>query len=68
MVVINVADGSVVAMASAPNYDPSQFVDGISETEWSTLKDNPDHPLVDRATQGQYAPGSTFKLVTATWP
>ena len=62
---MDVADGSVVAMASLPTYDPSQFVDGISQTEWSTLNDNPDHPLVDRATQGQYAPGSTFKLVSA---
>jgi penicillin-binding protein 2 len=65
VVAMNVADGSIVAMASAPNYDPSQFVDGISQTEWSTLNDNPDHPLVDRVTQGQYAPGSTFKLVSA---
>ena len=61
---MDVTDGSVVAMASFPTYDASQFVDGISQTEWTALNDTPDHPLVNRATQGQYAPGSTFKLVS----
>ena len=65
VVAMDVTDGSVVAMASFPNYDASQFVDGISQTEWTSLNDNPDHPLVNRATQGEYAPGSTFKLVTS---
>jgi penicillin-binding protein 2 len=65
VVALDVTDGSVVAMASFPNYDPSQFVDGISQAEWTGLNDNPDHPLVNRATQGQYAPGSTFKLVSS---
>ena len=62
---IDVTDGSIVAMASFPNYDVSSFVDGISQTEWKALNDNPDHPLVNRATQGVYAPGSTFKLVSS---
>jgi penicillin-binding protein 2 len=62
---MDVADGSIVAMASFPNYDVSSFVDGISQSEWKSLNDNPDHPLVNRATQGVYAPGSTFKLVTS---
>jgi penicillin-binding protein 2 len=65
VVVLDVNDGSIAAMASNPNYDPAKFVDGISETEWTQLNDDPNHPLVDRATQGQYAPGSTFKLVSA---
>jgi penicillin-binding protein 2 len=65
VVAMDITDGSIVAMASFPDYDPSQFVDGISQAEWSGLNDNPDHPLVNRATQGQYAPGSTFKLVTS---
>ena len=65
VVAMDVTDGSIVAMASFPNYDVSSFVDGISQSEWKTLNDNPDHPLVDRATQGVYAPGSTFKLVSS---
>jgi penicillin-binding protein 2 len=65
VVVLDVTDGAVVALASYPNYDVSQFVDGISQTEWTGLNDNPDKPLVNRATQGQYAPGSTFKLVSS---
>ena len=62
---MDVTDGSIVAMASFPNYDVSSFVDGISQSEWKSLNDNPDHPLVNRATQGVYAPGSTFKLVSS---
>jgi penicillin-binding protein 2 len=62
---LDITDGSVLAMASFPNYDVTQFVDGISQTEWAALNDNADHPLVNRATQGQYSPGSTFKLVSA---
>ena len=62
---MDVTDGSVVAMASFPTYDVSQFVDGISQTEWAALNEHPDKPLVNRATQGAYAPGSTFKLVSA---
>lgn len=67
VVVLDVRDGSVAAMASFPSYDPVRFVDGISQTEWSALNDDPaaHQPLVNRATQGQYAPGSTFKLVTS---
>ena len=67
VVVLDVRDGSVAAMASYPDYDPSQFTDGISRTEWAALNDDParHQPLVNRATQGQYAPGSTFKLVSS---
>jgi penicillin-binding protein 2 len=65
VVAMDVTDGSITSMASYPNYDVSQFVDGISQAEWSTLNDHPDKPLVNRATQGQYSPGSTFKLVTS---
>ena len=68
--------GAVVAMdvhrrlgrrdGVAPQLRPSsQFVDGISQTEWSTLNDNPRSPAGRTgSTQGQYAPGSTFKLVS----
>jgi penicillin-binding protein 2 len=67
VVALDVTDGSVVAMASYPSYDPALFVDGISQVEWTDLNENPEwhQPLVNRATQGQYAPGSTFKLVSS---
>jgi penicillin-binding protein 2 len=59
-------DGSVLAMASFPTYNPSSFTDGIDEAEWAYLNDPVNHyPLINRAIQGDYAPGSTFKLVTA---
>jgi penicillin-binding protein 2 len=58
-------NGQVIALATYPTYDPSQFVGGISETNYQALLNNPSHPLVDRTIQGEYAPGSTFKLVTA---
>ncbi len=65
-VVLDPHDGSVLAMASFPTYDPSAFVRGISPELFATLQDKANHfPLTNRAIQGQYAPGSTFKLVTA---
>ncbi len=66
VVVLNAQDGSVVAMASNPTYNPNDFVNGISTPTWSYLNNPASHyPLVDRAIAGQYQPGSTFKLVTA---
>ena len=55
-------------MATYPTYNPSDFVNGISTEEYQTLtgSGSDNNPLINRATQGQYAPGSTFKLVTAT--
>jgi penicillin-binding protein 2 len=65
-VVLDARDGSVVALASYPTYSPKWFVGGLSKAH-DALLSNPasDYPLLDRATQGQYAPGSTFKLVTS---
>lgn len=62
-VVLNVRTGQVVAMASWPSYDPSVWNGGISQAKYEKLL-SPKHgqPLVSRATQGQYAPGSTFKI------
>jgi penicillin-binding protein 2 len=59
-------DGSVVAMASNPTYDPRQFATGITPEEFEQLnRPESNFPLVNRATQGLYAPGSTFKPFTA---
>jgi penicillin-binding protein 2 len=66
VVVLDAATGSVVAMASNPAYDPNQFVHGIPETTWKQWQDKASgFPLLNRVVSGQYAPGSTFKLVTA---
>lgn len=62
---MNVKTGEVLAMASYPDYDPSLFVGGISTNDWNNYNNNPNHPLVNKAMQVSYAPGSTFKMVTA---
>ena len=66
VVVLDVATGSVVALASQPDFDANQFVHGIPMATWNWLAAKENHfPLVNRAVSGVYAPGSTFKLVTA---
>lgn len=65
-VVVDPRDGSVVAMASYPTYDPTEFVEGISVETFDRLQDPVGHfPLNNRAIQGMYSPASTFKLVTS---
>ena len=67
VVVTDPRDGSVLAMASFPWYNPAEFVNGIKPDVFAALNDPAGHyPLNNRAVTGQYAPGSTFKLVTAT--
>jgi penicillin-binding protein 2 len=58
--------GQILALATNPTYDPAEFVGGISQANYKALLNNPSDPLLDRTIQGQYAPGSTFKLITAT--
>lgn len=66
VVVLDATNGSVVAMASYPTYDPNAFSNGIPTPTWEAFNDPASHyPLVDRAVSGQYAPGSTFKLISA---
>lgn len=65
-VVLDPRDGSIRAMASAPTFDPASFVGGISQAQYTELTKPEAHfPLNNRAIAGEYAPGSTFKLVTA---
>ncbi|MDQ6782623.1 MAG: penicillin-binding protein 2 [Actinomycetota bacterium] len=60
-------DGTVLALATNPVFNPSDFVGGISQAKYAAYRDPASNdPLLDRTIQGQYAPGSTFKLVTAT--
>ncbi|GAA3807086.1 penicillin-binding protein 2 [Streptomyces chiangmaiensis] len=65
VVVMEAKTGRIVAMASAPTYDPNVWVGGISAKDYQQLtgKDS-DYPLLNRAIQGQSAPGSTFKVVS----
>lgn len=64
-VVMNVNSGEVLAMASYPDYNPADFVGGISTEAWSGYTNNDAKPLVNKAIQNSYSPGSTFKMVTA---
>ncbi len=61
LVAIEPATGGILAMVSVPNYDPNLFVDGITTTDWRDLNDSPEKPMVNRALNGAYPPGSTFK-------
>lgn len=54
-------NGHVLALVSAPGYDPNPFVSGISTTAYNKLLASPDRPLFNRALRGQYAPASTVK-------
>ncbi|RNM13780.1 penicillin-binding protein 2 [Nocardioides pocheonensis] len=64
VVVLDAKDGSVVAMASQPTYDPSVWVDGITQKQLKALySKKAGDPLLFRATQGQFAPGSTWKPI-----
>lgn len=58
--------GEVLAMASHPALDPNDFAVRISGDDWKNLNEDPQHPLLNRAIQAQLAPGSVFKIVTAT--
>jgi penicillin-binding protein 2 len=58
-------DGQVRALYSTPSYDPNAFVGGISAGEWRALNTDPALPLLNRALQVRYPPGSPFKLAIA---
>ncbi len=64
-VLLDVRSGEVIAMGSTPSYDPSAFGRGLTSGEWQALVNDPLHPLTNKAIAGQYAPGSTFKMVVA---
>ncbi len=65
VVALNVEDGGVLALYSAPSFDPGDFVGGISRDRWQALNDDPDEPLYNRAVLGRYPPASTWKLASA---
>ncbi|HXI35312.1 MAG TPA: penicillin-binding protein 2, partial [Burkholderiales bacterium] len=61
LVALEPSTGAVLAFVSKPGYDPNLFVDGIDPQSWTELNTSPDKPLVNRAINGVYPPGSTFK-------
>jgi penicillin-binding protein 2 len=65
VVVLNPATGEVLAMSSSPAFDPSSFNRRLSAKEWNALFSDPLKPFQNRAIQGQYPPGSTYKIITA---
>jgi len=65
IVVLNPENGAVLAMASAPSYDPGIFIDSKKSGEVGGLLKDADYPLINRAISGVYPPGSVFKLVIA---
>lgn len=65
VVALDVSSGEVLALASAPTFDPNVFARGVRGEEWAALRADQLHPLTNRAIQGQYPPASTFKLISA---
>ncbi len=61
LVAIEPSTGGILALVSMPAYDPNLFVDGINPQDWEALNSSADKPLVNRALNGAYPPGSTFK-------
>ena len=65
VVALNPQNGEVLAMASRPNFDPNKFAVRIKSKDWKELTSDPGNPLLNRAIQAQWAPGSTFKPIVA---
>ncbi|RLL53517.1 penicillin-binding protein 2 [Mariprofundus sp. EBB-1] len=64
VVVMDVHSGGVIALLSKPGYDTNRFITGLESAQWQSWLNNPEKPLLNRATQAAYPPASTFKLVT----
>ena len=64
-VAVDPSNGNVLALASSPAFNQNSFVSGIASDTWESLISNPYRPLENKAIQGEYPPGSTYKIVTA---
>ncbi|WP_339168522.1 penicillin-binding transpeptidase domain-containing protein [Paenibacillus sp. FSL R5-0341] len=64
MVLMNPTDGNLLALASAPSYNPNKMVTGLTQAEWDAYSANEKLPFINRVTT-RYVPGSTFKAITA---
>jgi penicillin-binding protein 2 len=65
VIAIDPNTGAVLALYSAPGFDPNAFVGGVKPEVWRELSEGASHPLFDRAIQARYPPGSTWKLAVA---
>lgn len=65
VVVMEADTGRLVALVSSPSFDSNAFAAGLSGEEWKKLRDDPTHPMQNRAIQSVYPPGSVFKLIMA---
>lgn len=63
VVALDPRNGEILAMASAPAFDPNKFVTGFFGGEWQALNEDGDTPMLNRAIQGQWAPGSVIKPI-----
>src|SRR5205814_9642209 len=64
-VVLDPSDGGVLGFTSRPAYDPNAFAAVIDKATWASLNTDRNRPMTDRAIQGRYSPGSTFKMAVA---
>jgi len=65
LVAIDPWSGEILALVSAPSFDPNLFAVGMTTAQYAELQDNPDRPLFNRAVRGTYPPGSTIKPILA---
>lgn len=65
VVAMDVRTGKLLTLASTPPMHLQEFIGGISTTAWKEMLNNPMHPLMNKSIQGQYPPGSTYKIITA---
>jgi penicillin-binding protein 2 len=65
LIAMDPRNGRILAMVSKPSFDPDLFARNISAEEWKALMEHPFHPLQNKGIQGQYPPGSVFKIITA---
>ena len=66
IVALDPQTGELLALASRPSFDPNALSRGLRSHEWKDILQDPRDPLMNRAIQGQYPPGSTFKIIMAT--
>lgn len=66
VVALDTTNGDVLVLASRPTFDPNTLSRGLTAAVWEQIVSDPRHPLTNRALQGQYPPGSTFKIVVAS--